>query len=82
VDPAVGAAAGAIGAATGLGLSSLTHGIVPAGAAACKRSAVVIQPCSSQHGSSSQQQLHFQWQQQQQLARTATSFTAAIHVLH
>uniref|UniRef100_A0A383WQD6 Uncharacterized protein n=1 Tax=Tetradesmus obliquus TaxID=3088 RepID=A0A383WQD6_TETOB len=34
VDPAVGAAAGAIGAATGLPLSALTAGLVPASAAA------------------------------------------------
>jgi hypothetical protein len=36
VDPAVGAAAGAIGAATGLPISALTHGKLPAAAAACE----------------------------------------------
>jgi hypothetical protein len=47
VDPAVGAAAGAIGAATGLPISALTHGKLPAAAAACECSTVrldTVQP--------------------------------------
>jgi hypothetical protein len=59
----VGAAAGAIGAATGPGVAALTHGLLPAGAAACKCSVstVVVSQIASSYRTTL---LPTAWQQQ------------------